>query len=545
MDSCLLAIDQGTTGTTVLVFGPEGRVLGRATRQLPQHFPQAAWVEHEPQELVESVRQAVGEALRTAGLAGSAIAAIGLTNQRETTFLWDRQTGLPLHRAIVWQDRRTSEVCARLRAAGHELLVRERAGLVLDPYFSATKLAWLLDHVSGARERANRGELAFGTVDSFLVSELGGRAGGGAPHLMEISNASRTSLMNLRTGRWDPELCRLFGVPQSVLPRIVDSTGPFTHTRGFDPLPDGIVVSGVLGDQQAALLGQGCLEPGDVKCTYGTGAFVVANTGAAPVASKNGLLSSVAWRIGGRTVYALEGSCFIAGAAVQWLRDGLGLIQDASQVEALAASVADSDGVVFVPALSGLGAPYWDAAARGLICGLTRRTTSAHIARATLEAIAHQVAELVSAIADDLAGAPARPNSELARRGGGSGSDGSGSDGSGVDQAGTAGRSFLGRMRVDGGAARNDLLLQLQADVSQLCVERPSELETTARGAALVAALGAGLIPDLSRSHSMTQALKQFSPKIAPEEQRARKAAWRAAVARALTPCGSDPRSVV
>lgn len=534
MDSCLLAIDQGTTGTTALVFGADGRALGRATCQLPQHFPQAAWVEHEPEEILSGVRKAVAEALRSASLAGDAIAAVGLTNQRETTLLWDRSTGRPVHRAIVWQDRRTSGVCARLREQGHEGLVRERAGLVLDPYFSATKLCWLLDHVAGARERAGRGELAFGTVDSFLVSELGGGPSQGAPHVIEISNASRTALMNLRTGQWDMELCRLFGVPQAVLPRIVDSTGPFTRTRGFGPLPDGVPVSGVLGDQQAALLGQGCVEPGDIKCTYGTGAFVVANTGAAPALSRNGLLSSVAWRIGGQTVYALEGSCFVAGAAVQWLRDGLGLIQNASQIEPLAASVPDSDGVVFVPALSGLGAPFWDADARGLICGLTRRSTAAHIARATLEAIAFQVAELVLAMADDLGAS--EPWGTPAAAGGKAESQAAGP---------ALGELRLGRVRVDGGAATNNLLLQLQADVSQLCIERPEELETTARGAALVAALGAGLVPDLSRSSSMTQAIQQFCPQISQEQQRVRMAGWRAAVTRTLSPDGSAPRSVV
>ncbi|HEU4538367.1 MAG TPA: glycerol kinase GlpK, partial [Polyangiaceae bacterium] len=378
----LLAIDQGTTGTTALVLDLEGRTVGRATREFPQHFPQPGWVEHEPDEIWQSALDATGEALRAAGLRGEAVRAVGITNQRETTLLWERGSGRPAHRAIVWQDRRTSEHCARLREAGHEAEVRRRTGLVLDPYFSGTKLAWLLDE-GGLRARAEAGELAFGTVDSFLLWRLTG----GAAHVTDITNASRTLLFNLRTLGWDDAMLALLRVPRQILPATAPSAGLFGATKGFGPLPDGVPITGVAGDQHAALFGQACFAEGEGKCTYGTGAFVLVNTGERPLESRFGLLTTPAWQIGGRVTYALEGASFVAGAAVQWLRDGLKLIERAADVEALARSVPSSEGVVVVPAFTGLGAPHWDADARGLISGLTRGVSAGHLARATLEGI--------------------------------------------------------------------------------------------------------------------------------------------------------------
>jgi glycerol kinase len=490
----LLAIDQGTTGSTALVMSVDGKTLGRANREFPQHYPQPGWVEHEPAEIWQSVVDSVGEALRAAGVVGTDIAAVGITNQRETTVVWDRASGRPIHRAIVWQDRRTADQCARLKAAGHEAFVRRSTGLVLDPYFSGTKLAWLLDNVAGARDRAEKGELAFGTVDSFLVWELGGGARAGAPHVTDVTNASRTLLMNLRTRLWDDDLCALIRVPKAVLPRIVPNAGPIGVVRGFPGLPDGVPITGMAGDQQAALFGQACFAPGDVKCTYGTGAFIVLNTGDTPVESRFGLLSTVGWHVGDTTTYALEGSSFVAGAAVQWLRDGLGLIRSAAEIENLAKQVPSSEGVVFVPALVGLGAPHWDPEARGAIVGLTRGTTAAHLARATLEAIAHQVEDLVAAMRDDLG-------------------------------------NTITRLRVDGGAAANDVLMEFQCDVSNLTVERPFDLETTARGAAMLAGIGAGLFTS-SEAARFVKIERAFTPKMSDAERSRRSALWQDAVSR-------------
>ncbi len=498
----ILAIDQGTTGSTALVMSLEGATLGRDNREFRQHFPAPGHVEHDADEIWASVEEAVSGALRAAGVRGTDIAAIGITNQRETTLVWDRKSERPIHRAIVWQDRRTAEACSGLRSQGYEGRVRDRTGLVLDPYFSATKIAWLLDAVEGARGRAERGELAFGTIDSFLIAKLAGGTAAAAPHVTDVTNASRTLLMDIRKLRWDRELCELFRVPVAVLPRIVDSSGRIAETRGLGMLPDGIPIAGIAGDQQAALFGQACHAAGDVKCTYGTGAFVVMNTGTEIVRSRSGLLATVGWKIGDQVVYALEGSCFVAGAAVQWLRDGLGLIGSAAEVEALASQVSSSDGVVFVPALSGLGAPYWDPDARGLITGITRGTTRAHLARATLEAIGHQVDDLVLAMKADL--------------------------GEGIGAS-------LSRMRVDGGAAANDVLMQYQSDLSDLIVERPTELESTARGAAMLAGLGIGLFKSGAEASQMTKIQRRFEPAMSEEARRARHAAWNAAVSRAKT----------
>ena len=493
----LLAIDQGTTGTTSLVMDTAGATLGRATREFPQYFPEPGWVEHDPDEIWQSVTEAVREALAAAGVGGARIAAIGITNQRETTVVWERATGRPIHRAIVWQDRRTAPRCAELRAAGHEAAVRQATGLVLDPYFSGTKLAWILDRIEGTRARAERGELAFGTIDSFLVWRLSGDAAAGAPvHATDVSNASRTLLMDLERLAWDDAMLSLFRIPRPLLPEIVGSAQRIAATRGFPHLPDGVPIAGIAGDQQAALFGQACFAPGEAKCTYGTGAFALTNLGGRPVRSRFGLLTSVGWKIGDEVVYVLEGSAFIAGAAVQWLRDGLGLIQSAAEIEALARSVPSSEGVSFVPALSGLGAPYWDPDARGLLCGLTRGTTRAHVARATLEGIALEVADLLGAMADDLG----RP---------------------------------LARMRVDGGAAANDLLMQLQADVADVTIERPAELESTARGAAMLAGVGAGLFRDKTESTRMLRVERTFQVEMPADDRAAHHRRWADAIARA------------
>jgi glycerol kinase len=502
MSRHILAIDQGTTGSTALVMSTDGRTLGRFNREFTQHYPQPGWVEHDADEIWSSVVDAVSGALTAAGVRGTDIAAIGITNQRETTLVWDRVSGGPIHHAIVWQDRRTADTCAGLKAAGHESRVREATGLVLDPYFSGTKIAWILDHVTGARARAERGELAFGTIDSFLIHRLAGGAKSGAPHVTDVTNASRTLLMDLRGLSWDPWLCELLRVPQALLPKIVPSAGPVAHTSGLGILPDGIPIAGVAGDQQAALFGQTCFQPGDVKCTYGTGAFIVVNTGTEIVRSRAGLLTTVGWQIGKDVVYALEGSSFIAGAAVQWLRDGLGLIKTAAEIEGLAREVTSTDGVYFVPALSGLGAPYWDPGARGLITGLTRGTTKAHLARATLEAIAHQIDDLVRAMRADL-------------------------------------QKPIARMRVDGGASANDVLMQYQSDVSDLVVERPVDLESTARGAAMLAGIGVGLFKSGDDASQMSKIRDKFLPHMTAAARDEKIAGWVQAVARARSPGGS------
>jgi glycerol kinase len=492
MKTHLLAIDQGTTGTTALLMLPDGTTVARVNVEFPQHFPQPGWVEHEPADIWSSVAQAVGGALDKARITGADIAAIGITNQRETTVVWDRATGAPIHRAIVWQCRRTSAVCDALKKEGLVATIREKTGLVLDAYFSGTKIAWILDHVAGARPRAERGELAFGTIDSFLVHKLTD----GKAHVTCVSNASRTLLFQLNTMAWDSELCRIFRVPESMLPKTVGNAERVGVTSGLSFLPDGIPITGIAGDQQAALFGQAAFRPGDAKCTYGTGAFVLANVGRSPKPSMHGLLTTVAWQLNGEVTYALEGSAFIAGAAVQWLRDGLGIIGSAAEVEAIAASVPDSGGVVFVPALAGLGAPHWDQNARGLISGITRGTTRAHMARAALEGIAFQVGDLLTAMAQD-SGAP------------------------------------LALLRVDGGAAANNLLAQFQADLLNINVVRPAELESTGRGAAMLAGIGAGLC-DLGAAERMAKIDRVFQSNIDGQQRAAHLSRWRLGLARTL-----------
>jgi glycerol kinase len=489
----VLAIDQGTTGTTVLALGIDARVLGRATVDVPQHFPQPGQVEHDGEQIWRGVVEAIGRALFVASAKEQDVCAIGITNQRETTLLWDRKSGAPIHRAIVWQDRRTAPECDALRSRGVEKLVYERAGLLLDPYFSGTKIAWLLDHVDGARDRAKRGELAFGTIDTWLVHKLTG----GARHATDVTNASRTLLLNLQTLAWDDVLLEALNVPGSLLPDVVGSAEVVGHTKGVTGLPDGIPIAGIAGDQQAALFGQACFAKGDVKCTYGTGAFVLMNIGSEPIPSKHRLLTTVAWKIPGETAYALEGSSFIAGAAVQWLRDGLGIIKSASEIEALARKVADSGELTFVPALTGLGAPHWAPHARGMITGIGRDTTAAHLARATLEGIALSIADLVDAMGND---------------------------------AGSA----VSSMRVDGGAAANDLLMEIQASLVRAKVVRPRVVETTALGAGMLAALGAGLVRSRDEIAGRIPVEREFSPSDHVGDMGALRSRWRAALARVL-----------
>jgi glycerol kinase len=493
MSEHLLAIDQGTTGTTAIVINRKGATLGRHTFEFHQHFPKPGWVEHDVEEIWRSVAEAVAFALNAADVSPTSIAAIGITNQRETTVVWERATGKPIHNAIVWQCRRTAETCATLKAAGHEPKVRETTGLVLDAYFSGTKVAWILDNVAGARDKADAGQLSFGTIDSFLVHRLTGRA----EHVTDVTNASRTLLMSLARAEWDDDMLALFRVPRGMLPRIVGNAERIGVTKGVSFLPDGIPITGMAGDQQAALFGQACFDVGDAKCTYGTGAFALMNTGATPTPSRHGLITTVGYRIGGETRYALEGSSFIAGAAVQWLRDGLGLIKHARDIEPLARKVASTDGVVFVPALSGLGAPYWDQDARGAIVGITRGTTAAHVARATLEGVAFSVGDLLGAMQLD------------------------------------AGRPIT-RLRVDGGAAANDLLMQLQADLSRCEIDRPAELESTGRGAAMLAGVGAGLMT-LEAAKGMLRLERQFHPEMSDETRKAELSRWEAAVRRVKT----------
>jgi glycerol kinase len=470
--SYILALDQGTTSSRAIIFDRAGAVKALAQKEFRQHFPQPGWVEHDATEIWASQAGVAAEAITRAGLSPKDIAAIGITNQRETTVLWDKRTGAPLNHAIVWQDRRTASLCDRLKSDGLEQLFRQKTGLVLDPYFSGTKLAWLLDNIPGARQKAETGELAFGTIDSWLVWNLTG----GRRHITDVSNASRTLLFNINTLAWDNELLQVLNIPRAILPEVVDSSAVYGETAGA-PFAANIPIAGMAGDQQAALFGQVCTRPGMVKNTYGTGCFMLMNSGAKPVMSKSKLLTTVAWRIGGKTEYALEGSVFIAGAAVQWLRDGLGIIKKSSDVETLAASVQDNGGVYVVPAFAGLGAPHWDPYARGTIVGITRGTTAAHIARATLESIAFQVTDVLTAMEAD------------------------------------AGVS-LAELRVDGGATVNNLLMQFQADLLGVPVVRPMINETTALGAAYLAGLAVGYWQDKEEIAKQWQMERTFTPQM-------------------------------
>ncbi len=488
----ILALDQGTTSSRALVFDRRGRVRGAAQQEFPSHFPRPGWVEHDPADLWATTRRTALAAVAEANLTARDLAAIGLTNQRETTLLWDRRTGRPLAPAIVWQDRRTEALCARLKRRGLEPWFRARTGLLLDPYFSGTKLAWLLDRLPGARHRAARGELAFGTVDTWLLWQLTG----GRVHATDVSNASRTLLLNLRTGEWDDELLRLLRIPRAVLPAVRASSEVYGHVSAI-PALRGVPISGVAGDQQAALFGQACFRPGMAKNTYGTGCFLLLHTGAKPVRSKHQLLTTVAWRLGadGPLEYALEGSVFVGGAVVQWLRDGLGLIATSADIEKLAAGVKDNGGVYFVPAFAGLGAPHWDASARGAITGLTRGSTAGHVARAALESIAYQSADLLRAMAAD------------------------------------CGRK-LRELRVDGGATVNNALMQFQADLLRVPVVRPRLTETTALGAAYLAGLAVGFWQSRAEITRLWRADRTFRARAPATATRQLLAGWHRAVAR-------------
>jgi glycerol kinase len=487
----VLALDQGTTSSRAIIFSEDGAVEAVAQREFRQIFPQPGWVEHDALEIWDSQLACARDALAQSGLKAGELAAIGITNQRETVVVWERASGRPLHNAIVWQDRRTADQCATLRAAGHEAAVRAKTGLVLDPYFSATKLAWLLEHVPGLRARAQAGEIACGTIDTWLAWKLSG----GRLHVTDPSNASRTLLYDIHSGRWDDTLLELFGIPAAMLPAVL----PSSHDHGgIDAtlLGAAVPLAGIAGDQQAALFGQACHSPGMAKNTYGTGCFMLLNTGATAVPSQHGLLCTRAAGTGAEARFALEGSVFIGGAVVQWLRDGLGIIQSSNEVEALAASVPDAGGVVVVPAFTGLGAPHWDAFARGAVLGLTRGSSKGHIARAALEAIAFQSAELLLAMQQDCAGA-------------------------------------VRELRVDGGAAANNLLMQFQADLLGIPVVRPAVLETTALGAAYLAGLATGVWRSSDEIAAQWRIDRSFTPAMSRDEAGARMAGWSRAVERA------------
>ncbi|NOW48878.1 glycerol kinase [Novosphingobium sp. SG751A] len=488
MSGHILSIDQGTTSTRSLIFDTAHKVIASAQQEFAQHYPADGWVEHDAEDIWRDTLATARGAMAKAGMGVDDIAAIGITNQRETVVLWDRATGAPLHRAIVWQDRRTAEICARLHEAGHEALVQERTGLLLDPYFSATKLAWLLDIIPGARERAEKGELAFGTIDTFLLWRLTE----GREHKTDVTNASRTLLFDISKQRWCPDLLALFRIPAAVLPQVCQSADDFgvTHLLG-----GAIPIRGIAGDQQAALVGQSCLAPGQAKITYGTGGFMLMNTGEVLTRSRSRLLTTIAYRIDGVTHYAMEGSLFVAGAAIKWLRDGLGIIVEARQTQEMAARLPDNGGVYMVPAFVGLGAPHWCTDARGMLTGLTFDSGAAHIARAALESVAFQTADLVSAMQADGAGA-------------------------------------LAALRVDGGMAANDWFCQFLADILDIVVERPANLETTALGAAMLAGHASGAWPAALSGESRGEVVRFQSQMEAPARQKLQ-AGWQAAIRRA------------
>ena len=487
----ILALDQGTSSSRAIVFDRDGNVRSVAQKEFTQHFPKPGWVEHDPKEIWSSEASVIAEAITALGINGKDIAGIGITNQRETTIVWDAETGEPVYNAIVWQDRRTSAFCDQLKAQGLVDRIREKTGLIIDAYFSGTKIRWILDNVPGARARARAGKLRFGTVDSWLIWNLTR----GEVHVTDVSNASRTMLFNINTLAWDEELLELLDVPVSMMPSVRSSSEVYGHTK-TTIFAHEVPIAGIAGDQQAALFGQMCTVPGSVKNTYGTGCFLLMNTGDKPILSKNNLLTTVAWKIGETVNYALEGSIFVGGSVVQWLRDGLGIIKSSSEVEALAASVPDNGGVYFVPALTGMGAPYWDQYAHGTICGLTRGTTAAHIARAALEGIAFQTMDIVAAMERD----------------------------AGVK---------LSELKVDGGASRNNLMMQFQADILGASVIRPQVTETTALGACYLAGLAVGFWGSLDEVKRQWQAERIFLPSDA--DTAPAKAGWADAIQRTLT----------
>ena len=473
----------------MIILDSTGLVRAKVNQEYRQIFPQPGWVEHDPEDIWKSVTDTIKGALDQAKISGHEVASVGITNQRETTILWDKKTGKAVHNAIVWQDRRTAAFCEKLKKAGHEKKFRSKTGLVLDPYFSGTKIRWMIDNIPGLKTRASSGDVAFGTVDTYLLWRLTG----GAVHATDVSNASRTLLMDLKTLQWDSGLCKILGVPHEVLPEIKPSIGVFGKTKNTPGLPDGIPIAGIAGDQQSALFGQACFEAGEAKCTYGTGSFLLFNIGPKPILSRSGLLTTVAWQWGSKVTYALEGSAFICGAAVQWLRDGLGLIHSSSEVENLALEVPDCGGVQFVPALTGLGAPYWNPEARGVIHGLTRGSTKAHIARATLEGMAMQNVELLLAMQKDL-------------------------------------KKKIKTLKVDGGASKNNLLLQMQADFLGAHCVRPQVIETTSAGAAFMAGLGVGIWGSLAEIKKVWKKDHEFVPQFSDRQRKARLAQWQLAV---------------
>jgi len=486
----ILSLDQGTSSSRAIVFDHEGNVMSTAQKEFTQYFPQPGWVEHNPMEIWSSEYAVMTEVVTSLGLNGDNIAAIGIANQRETTIVWDAVTGRPIYNAIVWQDRRTSDYCDELKAKGLSELIHSKTGLIPDAYFSGTKIRWILDHVTGAREKAEKGELRFGTVDSWLVWNLTR----GRIHVTDVTNASRTMLFNIHTLQWDNELLDMLGIPVSMMPRICSCSEEYGHA---DILGGHVKVAGIAGDQQAALFGQLCISPGSVKNTYGTGCFLLMNTGERPVISHNNLITTVACQLGDKTTYALEGSIFVAGSVVQWLRDGLGIIETSAEVEELAKSVPDNGDVYFVPALTGLGAPYWNSHARGIITGLTRGVTAGHIARAALEGIAYQTYDIVSAMEKD-AGVP------------------------------------IGELKVDGGASRNNLLMQFQADLLRTKVVRPYTVETTALGAAYLAGLAVGYWKDIEEVKQQWKIEHCFLPEASPETIEKGKKGWQKAISQCI-----------
>ena len=494
MTDLILAIDQGTTGSTIALMDTDGRLLTSVNHEFPQVFPQPGWVEHDPESIWQSVLSGLSAIFSDTEHAVSQVAAIGITNQRETAVLWDSQTGQAVHNAIVWQCRRTTDVCEDLKAAGYEALIKAKSGLVLDPYFSATKFKWILDNAPTAKTLLAEGRLLAGTIDTYLMWRLSN----GNVHKTDVSNASRTSLMSLETLDWDAELLDIFGVPRDILPEICPSSGRFAVTSGVPGLPDGLPVSGVAGDQQSALFGQACFEPGDAKCTFGTGSFILMNSGTSPIASDTGLLSTVAWQLKGQdAVYALEGGAFVCGAAVQWLRDQLGIIENAADIEALAESVESAGGVEFVPALAGLGAPYWAPEARGTLTGLTRGSGKGEIARATLDAMALQNVDILMAMEAD------------------------------IGQAMTA-------LKVDGGASANNLLMQLQSDYLNRPITRPEVIETTVAGACFLAGLGEGVWAGADDVARVWRSDRAFEVRLTDAERAERMTSWQLAVDRTL-----------